>query len=227
MRTFSRKELDQVSANALSWEQEDVARAKRSVTLAWSVAGVASLLAVAGVAAVAVLAPLKTVEPYVVRVDRATGETSVLPAMTGANPLTHDMSVRRYFIAQYIRYREGWVPLAENEMYHNVALMSGPDERLRWQQFFALSNPESPQSTYKATPMVGVTIRSISFLADQVAEVHFYRTVYSLQGDARTASFIATMTFAITNRPAMASDRTVNPIGFTVTNYQVSPEINQ
>src|SRR3546814_8784359 len=57
---------------AASWERDKLAAAERSKKLAWVVAGVAGALATAGVVAVAALTPLKTVEPYVITVDRNT-----------------------------------------------------------------------------------------------------------------------------------------------------------
>ncbi|MEG8055152.1 VirB8/TrbF family protein [Sphingomonas aerolata] len=55
----------------------------QSKRLAWGVAAAACTLAVASVAAVAMLSPLKTVEPYVIRVDKSSGETQVVTALKG------------------------------------------------------------------------------------------------------------------------------------------------
>src|SRR3546814_2704234 len=67
-------ELKAYFEEAASWERDKLAAAERSKKLAWVVAGVAGALATAGVVAVAALTPLKTVEPYVITVDRNTGE---------------------------------------------------------------------------------------------------------------------------------------------------------
>lgn len=225
MRLYSKAEKKVLERNALDWQRSDVQRAKRSVRLAWSVAGIASLLSIVSVGAVAALAPLKRVVPFVVEVDKATGQTALVPGLTGPNPMSYDASVKRYFLSQYVKDREGWIPLAENELIHAVLLMSGDEEKQRFTQYFSRSNPASPQLVFKDTPMASVQIRSISFINENVAEVHYARTVYSHIGDPLVSNYVATLTFTITNRPQLERDLNVDPIGFSVTNYQTSPEV--
>jgi type IV secretion system protein VirB8 len=225
MRFYSKAEKKALERNALDWQRSDVQRAKRSVRIAWGVASVASLLAMVSVGAVAALAPLKRVVPFVIEVDKATGQTSVVPGLIGTNPMNYDISVKRYFLSQYVKDREGWVPLAENELIHAVLLMSGDEEKQRFSQYFSRSNPASPQIVFKVTPMASVQVRSISFINENVAEVHYARTVYSHVGDPLVSNYVATLTFTITNRPQLERDLNVDPIGFSVTNYQTSPEV--
>ena len=225
MRLYTKAEKKELERNALDWQRNDLQRAKRSVRLAWSIAGLSGLLAVVSVGAVAALTPLKRVEPFVIQVDRATGQTTIVPGLHGTNPMTYDSSVKRYFLSQYVKDREGWIPLAENELIHAVLLMSGDDEKQRFTEFFSKSNPASPQLLFKDTPMASVDIRSISFINDNVAEVHYARTAYSHGGQAMVSDYVATLTYTITNRPQLERDLNVDPIGFTVTNYQTSPEV--
>jgi type IV secretion system protein VirB8 len=224
MRLYSKAEKAELQRNALDWQRNDLQRAKRSVRLAWTIACVASLLCVVSVGAVAALAPLKRVEPFVIQVDRTSGQTTIVPALHGADPMTYDISVKRYFLSQYVKDREGWIPLAENELIHAVLLMSGDEEKQRFTDFFSRANPASPQIYFKDTPMVSVDIRSISFINDNVAEIHYARTIYSHGGQPMVSNYVATITYTITNRPQLERDLNVNPIGFTVSNYQSSPE---
>jgi type IV secretion system protein VirB8 len=225
MRLYSKAEKKALERNALDWQRSDLQRAKRSVRFAWSVAGIASLLSIVSVGAVAALAPLKRVVPFVVEVDKVTGQTSLVPGLTGANPMSYDASVKRYFLSQYVKDREGWLPLAENELIHAVLLMSGDEEKRRFTEFFGRSNPASPQLVFRDTPMASVQIRSISFINENVAEVHYARTVFSHIGDPLVSNYVATLTFTIANRPQLERDLNVDPIGFSVTNYQTSPEV--
>jgi type IV secretion system protein VirB8 len=225
MRLYSKAEKKELERNALDWQRSDLQRAKRSMRVAWSVAGVAGLLAIVSVGAVAALAPLKRVIPFVVQVDKTTGQTALVPGLSGTNPMSYDISVKRYFLSQYVKDREGWTPLAENELVRAVMLMSGDEEKMRFTQFFSRSNPASPQVLFKDTPMASVTVRSISFINDNVAEVHYARTIYSHIGDPLVSNYVATLTFTITNRPQFERDLNVDPIGFTVTTYQTSPEV--
>src|SRR3546814_8252697 len=68
-----RQDLKAYFSEAASWDHDRLIAANRSKRLAWIIAGMAGSLAVTAVAAVAMLTPLKTVAPYVITVDKATG----------------------------------------------------------------------------------------------------------------------------------------------------------
>jgi type IV secretion system protein VirB8 len=65
--------------NARRWEQDLLLSAHRSRRVAWVIAAGACALAVASVGAVAALAPLKTVEPFVIIVTIRRGGHQVFP----------------------------------------------------------------------------------------------------------------------------------------------------
>ncbi|MDE2562814.1 MAG: type IV secretion system protein [Sphingomonadales bacterium] len=224
MRQYTRAEIDQLSKTARDWERNDILRAKWSARFAWILAVVMGLLAIAAVGALAMLVPLKQVVPYVIQVDRTTGQTRVVNAMTGKNPVSYDESLKRHMIAQYVESREGWVPLAENEMIHTVELMSADEEAHRFDIWFRKTNPQSPQIRFANVPFVKVEIRAISFINPSVAQVRYDQTVYQHTGPAEVGRYIATLTFRITSKPPLDADLQIDPVGFEVTNYQTSPE---
>ncbi len=224
MRQYTKQEMEQLTAAGRDWQRNDILRAKWSARFAWGLAIVMTLVALVAIGAVAMLAPLKKVVPYVIQVDRATGQTQLITAMSGQNPATYDASLKRHLIAQYVSNREGWVPLAENEMVHAVNLMSSSEESTRFNQWFASTNPASPQKAFADVPFVKIEIRSISFINDSVAQVRYTQTVYQHAGQASVGRYIATLTFRITNKPPLDADLQINPVGFEVTNYQTSPE---
>ena len=93
--------------NARRWEQDLLLSAHRSRRTAWVVAAGACALAVASVGAVAALAPLKTVEPFVIRVDNATGIVDTVSALN-STPARYDEAVTKYILRRYVRAREGY-----------------------------------------------------------------------------------------------------------------------
>jgi type IV secretion system protein VirB8 len=224
MRQHSKKEMEQLNAAGRDWQRNDILRAKWSSRFAWGLAIVMTVVAIVAITAVAMLAPLKKVVPYVIQVDRSTGTTQVVTAMSGANPVAYDASLKRHMIAQYVSDREGWVPLAENEMVHAVDLMSTSEEATRFNAWFASTNPSSPQKSFADVPFVKVEIRSISFINDSVAQVRYTQTIYQHSGPAEVGRYIATLTFSITSKPPLDADLQINPVGFQVANYQTSPE---
>lgn len=212
--------------DARRWDEDRLQSAIRSRRLAWTVAAAAGLLAVAAVGAVATLTPLKRVEPFVVRVDNASGAVDVMTALDGPDRLSADEAVSKYFLGQYVRARETWLPSAAEANFRLVSIMSTPAEQERWAAFFRPANPTSPQIALGPANSAETDIRAISFVNRQVANVRFRRTVHQGQS-ATTGDFIATLTFAYTKAPMAEADRLRNPLGFQVASYRADPEVVQ
>lgn len=217
-------ELKSYFAEARSWDHDRLAAAQRSRRLAWSVAAVAAVLAAAAVAGVVVLVPLKTVEPYVVRVDRTTGAVDVLRGLSSAGPQTYDEAITKSFLATYVRAREGWLPQAAEANFRQVSIMSTPEEQQRWATAYRPGNPASPQIAYGPGADAQVSIRAISFVAPGVANIRFHRTLRR-GGQVEESDGIATAAFAYTKAPMSEGDRLRNPLGFQVSSYRADPEV--
>jgi type IV secretion system protein VirB8 len=211
-------------AEARTWDHDRLAAAYRSRRLAWSLAAIAAALAGAAVAAVAALTPLKTVEPYVVRVDRATGAVEVLRGLSSDGPAHYDEAVTKSFLATYVRAREGWLPQAAEANFRQVSIMSTPEEQQRWALAFRPTNPASPQVAYGPAADVQVAVRAISFVAPGVANVRFHCSLRR-GGQSEESDWIATIAFAYTKAPMGESDRLRNPLGFQVSSYRADPEV--
>lgn len=212
--------------DARRWDQDRLKTAERSKRVAWTVAVLASGVAIAASAAVAALAPLKSVEPYVVRVNQTTGSVDVMTGLTGERGVTYNEAVSKSFLAQYVRAREGYLPPAAQENFQFVTILSTPDEQQRWADLYRATNPQSPQVMVGPDGSATVTIRNITFINDKVANVRFSKTV-RLGQEVKVADWIATLTFAYTKAPMLESDRIRNPLGFQVDSYRADPEISQ
>ena len=207
-----------------TWEYDRMRAAIQSKRLAWGVAAGACTLAVASVAAVAMLSPLKTVEPYVIRVDKSTGETQVVTALKGPQPRTYDDAVNRYFISQYVRLREGWLNDAARENAYTVMLTSDQAESARYLNSVQANNKNAPSNIYGDKGFVSISIRTISFLSPTVAQVRFTKIITFGQSTPIAQNWNAIMTFRYTTAPEHEKDRNINPLGFQVVNYRSDPE---
>jgi type IV secretion system protein VirB8 len=207
---------------ARRFDQDRLIQVERSARIAWSIAIGASVLAGASIFAVAGLTPLKTVEPFVVRVDNSTGIVDVVSALT-ATAGTYDEAVTKYFAAKYVRAREGYVWSEAEENFRTVALLSTQPEQTRFAGLYRGSNPESPQNTYGRSATARINIVSISLINDKVVSVRYMRTV-SRGEDVKTTHWVATLTFAYVNAPMSSTDRLTNPLGFVVSDYRADPE---
>lgn len=207
---------------ARRFDQDRLIRAERSVRVAWLVAVVASILAGVAIFAVAGLTPLKTVQPFVVRVDNSTGIVDVVSALA-PTPGTYDEAITKYFAARYVRAREGYVWSEAEENFRTVALLSTQAEQKRFAALYRGSNPDSPQNIYGRSASARIGIVSIALINPHVVSVRYIRTV--TRGDeVRTTHWVATLTFAYANAPMSSTDRLVNPLGFVVSEYRADPE---
>jgi type IV secretion system protein VirB8 len=214
-------------AEARRWDEDRLKSARRSRRLAWTVAAAAGALATAAVCAVAALSPLKRVDPFVVRVDNATGAVDVMTALTGPDRLTYDEAVSKYFLGQYVRAREGWLPQAAEASFRQVSIMSTPAEQQRWADADRPTNPASPQVALGPKAEADVEVRAISFVNPKVANVRFHKVARQADGQTAASDWIATIAFAYTKAPMAEGDRLRNPLGFQVASYRADPEIVQ
>lgn len=218
-------ELKRYFDEARRWDQDRLAAALRSRRLAWIVAGAAAVLAVTATGAIALLTPLKTVEPFVVRVDEATGAVDVMQGLsTESGPVTYEEAISKYFLAQYVRNREGYLDPAAEDAFRLVSILSAPAEQRRWADAYRGSNPDSPQNLYGEAGEAIIAIRAIGFIGDGVANVRFRRTIRQAQQTIES-DWIATIAFTYTRAPMAELDRLRNPLGFQVTSYRADPEV--
>ena len=214
-------DLDDYFATARRFDQDAALEAYASAKRAWRIAGGASILTALSIIAIACLAPLKSVEPFVIRVDNATGIVDVVSAITGPN--TYAVATTKYFAGLYVRAREGFAASEAEANFRSVALMSIPAEQRRFQENYRGSNPQSPQVLYGKTAIVRVTISSVSMLDHNVASVRYLKTV--LRGDdTQTSHWIATLTFSYSSAAMSAADRMINPLGFLVSDFKADAE---
>jgi type IV secretion system protein VirB8 len=207
-----------------TWEHDRTRAAVASKRLAWGVAAGSCVLNIVLGGALFMLAPLKTVVPYVIRVDKTTGETEIVTALKGPQPRTYDDAVNRYFIAQYVRLREGWLNDAARENAYTVMLMSEQLESSRYLAGVESNNKNAPSNIYGDKGFVSIAIRTISFLSPTVAQVRYTKIITIGQNAPVAQNWNAIITFKYTTAPEHEKDRNINPLGFQVVNYRSDPE---
>lgn len=141
--TLGAGDLDDYFATARRFDQDAALEAFASAKRAWRIAGGASVLTALSLVAVACLAPLKSVEPFVIRVDTTTGIVDVVSAITGPN--TYSDATTKYFAGLYVRAREGFSVSEAESNFRTVALMSLPAEQRRFQELYAAAILKVPR----------------------------------------------------------------------------------
>ena len=222
------QEFKQYLKDARSYDQDRLLAAQRSVRWAWAIAGVSALLAGSSILAVAALTPLHSVEPFVIRVDEATGVPEVMSALSDGTE-TYSDATSKYFLATYVRTREGYSYAARDTIFNTVQLFSDDAEKKEFEASYNGSNPESPQYRYGTNAKAEVKIRSVSFLDDGLAQVRYYRLdTQNNKPDIIRSPWVSTISYIFDKDAEMSSqDRLTNPLGFIVTDYKSDPEVIQ
>jgi type IV secretion system protein VirB8 len=202
-------------AQAATWAADIHGALRASRRTAWIVAGAATLVALLEAIALAALAPLKTVVPYTLTVDRQTGYVQVAE---GLRPglLSQDTAVTQAFLVQYVIARETFDAADLRENYRKVMLWSAPEARDQYGREMARTNPSSPLVVNTPTTLVRTTIKSVSMLSSSSALVRFDTT----RGDSDVRPFTAVLSYRYTGAPMRMEDRFTNPLGFQVTSYR-------
>jgi type IV secretion system protein VirB8 len=221
--TVEKHELDDYLKEARSWETSKIKEIEQSKKLAWRVASASGALAFASVLAVVALAPLKQVDPFVIRVDNSTGVVDVVEALTDGKT-NYDEAVNKFFTQWYVRYREGYSKELAESYYNNVGLMSASVEQQKYFQAFNPKNPQSPLNVYGALAKVKIRIKGTSFINPNVALVRYTKEIERGADKPQVSHWAATITFKYTKAPMAEKDREINPLGFQVTEYRNDPD---
>lgn len=213
---------------ARTFDQDQQRAAERSKKVAWAIAATSTAVAAIMGLAVAALVPLKEVTPFVIRVDNATGIPEVMTSLSDGQE-TYEEAVTRYFLARYVRVREGYNYAERENIFREISLMSSPSTHEQFSAFFNATNPQSPQFLYGRDTKATIGIRSISFLGDELAQVRFTRTEFNeRENTSRVSQWVATIEYTFDGSAQISSeDRTINPLGFIVKNYRADSEVIQ
>ncbi len=177
------------------------------------------------------LAPLKSVEPFVIQIDQKSGITQVVNPIT-ATEFSGNEAVNEYFIVQFIRARES-VGIADNENFNTVRVMSDPDTVYR--DFLTDINPNNPDGIRArvAGGLRSVRIGQIVFSEERTeldgTKVRRYQVrmiVTERVPNQRPVEInkVATLETKFIALNLSIQDRYLNPIGFRVISYRTDED---
>ena len=210
---------------AETWSADRDRALQVSRKLAWIIAGVATLVALLEAFALIALAPLKTVVPYTLLVDRRTGNVQTLKPL-GQQDITPDDALVRSFLAQYVTARETFDISSLNDNYRKVALWSADEARARYLSAMDAANPLSPFKTMPRQTLVEVEVRSLSALAPDTALVRFATFRTDPGGQRReVGNWAAVLRYRFSAAQMSEADRLLNPLGFQVLRYRRDAEV--
>lgn len=224
MTGSSDPKLDEYYRDADTWSRDLAQSQAFRQRLAWSCAGVATIVAIFEAIALVALAPLKTAVPYTLLVDRQTGYVEALRPLD-QHSVAPDTALTRSFLAQYVIAREGFDVDSVRDDYRKVALWSAGEARTRYIQGMQASNPASPLSYLPRQALVEVQIRGITSLNGDTALVRFATTRTDAGGQGQEPQlWSAVIRYRFSSAAMSVADRLVNPLGFQVLRYRLDAE---
>lgn len=202
---------------------------EKSNKRAWLVAFLSFIVATLSVVAVALLTPLKSVEPYVIRVNDTTGMVDIITSLDKKD-ITQNEALDKYFVSTYIKTREGYFYDLLQQDYIKTQILSSPKVS---DEYVALYTGERARNdVLKNKFEVRIHINSV-VLGDsagmKVATVRFKEETIDLSSKTSTmTSKIATLSYDYSpDEPVNEQERLENPLGFKVLTYRIDTEINK
>ncbi|MFO1242859.1 MAG: type IV secretion system protein [Rickettsiales bacterium] len=188
----------------------------------------ASLMAVI---AVQRLAPLKTVEPFVIQIDERSGITQVVES-DAKDSIKESEAVDNFFLWRYVRARENYDRAGLTYNWETVRVLSDPNIFSNYRNLMSAQNPDGPVARLADIGMRTVSNASITHLQSTTTN-HYARVDFTVEETRRgtvTAKFHATAKIEyayFSSLELTQADRLQNPLGFLVVSYQLEEERTQ
>lgn len=211
---------------AADFERFKIDEIKRSRKIAWIIASIAAgMCTIAVISAAIALFTRAEPEPTILKVDNSTGSTTILRSIKDTQD-KYDEVVNKYWLAHYVRLREGYDWYTISEQFEAVKLMS--EEPVSNEYTKLVQAAHAPLTILKDKAKIITKITSIAFIGD-IAQVRFTTEKQNTSGDnhdnAPIQKWIATIAFSFKSGWMTEQERLINPLGFKTLSYRVDPEV--
>lgn len=210
----------------VSYESDREYMFKRSEKRAWIIAGISIFLLIISWLILVIILPLKEVTPYVIQVNEKTGIPDVI-TVVDQEQLQANEALDKYFVNIYIQTRESYTYQTIQNTYIETQLYSS--EKVKNEYLNLMNRPDSPDQIIK-TGTISVKVNSIiledmSNVDIKMATARIVKTYTTERNEVYQRNFIVKLSYEY--EPAQKlklSYRLENPLGFSVTSYQIVEE---
>jgi type IV secretion system protein VirB8 len=207
----------------LSWEADIVINERRSRLIAWRVAVISMVLVMLMVVSLMLLIPLKQVVPYVVTVDRLTGESSI--TSSGKDFVANSTLNDKHWIKTFVIARERYNYQLLQHDYDVVKALAGDATWGNYAKLYEGSNARD--KVLAESTEIQPTVLSITLHSNGTATVRYELRTRNLRAneDAVLTRHVATLRYRYQAQSGKREFEMIeNPLGFTVDGYQTDPE---
>ena len=184
------------------------------------------------------LAPLKSVEPYLLQIDEKTGITQKVEPISREQYAANE-SIDRYFTSQYIRVRESYNPSIVYYNYNIVRLMSTRNIFESYRKQVDASTEGSIAKKLGTSGRRDIKILSVIYITNPVArgkkaeasatkimQARISTIDSTPNADDVVQNWLVTVTFEYANLNINEQEQLLNPLGYQVASYQIQREVN-
>ncbi len=179
------------------------------------------LLVMVSVLAVIYINSIKEIEPFVIEVNKKTGQ-NILLKQASESSLNQNESLAQFFLKQYISARETYNHVDfEGLAREKIRLFSSYDVYRQYLGY--IRNMEiSPVVKYSTSNSTYLIIKSWSKMSSSHYIVRF--SINETTGAMAKFNRIAVIKFEYQQRQLTEKELEINPVGFTVTAYRVDSD---
>lgn len=169
-------------------------------------------------------------EIVLIRVDNRTGEADVLSRLSETS-VTQDEAVEKFFTARYLTLREQYDYFSLQNDYEIVQIYSSEPVRDDYINLF--ERPDSPDKVLGENFNIKVDIISIAISPAtepyRLASIRFRKKIVDIKNNkTKEKVYTARIVFDFDLEKKVPEKlRLVNPLGFKVVSYQISPELTE
>ena len=209
---------------AEAFENEVFFSLRRQRDQGWIVGGLGLGIGFASVVVLAFAIPLKEIKPYVIMVDRSTGESEQVVSVRPTT-LSDQQAVLESELVRYVTNRETYDPNDNPQRIPLVDAMSKGQAQVSLRAIWNTGSKEYPPELYGGDTQITTRVRSVSILDKTTAQVRFVRNLESPGADPVSRDFVAVVAYSFNPRTERSLDQVWhNPLGFTVSGYRIDAE---
>ncbi len=222
-------ELEAYLSEAAGWDRDRAEMFRVSARRAWAVAGMGWIATLLALGAVFALTPLKTVRPFLIRVDRSTGVVDVVPELRPGASVPE--AVTRYLLTHYVSVCERFNFSTAESDYEECGAFHSPQLNQAWYAKWNPANRSSPLNLYKDGTELTAEVSAVSFLTransiQDLAQVRYTVAKRTPSGVlVEVIPYIATLQYTYVTPSSDPKVRQWNPLGFRIVSDQTVREL--
>lgn len=201
---------------------------EKSNKRAWIIAFVSAFIAFLSIIAVLLLTPLKTIEPYVIRVDNTTGMVDILTTLD-EEQISSNEALDKYFIAQYVKAREGYYYEILNQDYLLTQLMSSEKVANEYRAIYEGENARDQilkNSNEVSVEIISIVLGESNGVKTSTIRANIVTKNLNTRGITSSTKVI-TLSYDYLLAKASEENRLLNPLGFKVLTYRIDNEVDR